>query len=230
MRKQFLLIVGMACTLGMASGATFINENFEGATSSFGTPQTTAGVIAGSAFSLISGSIDINGPGTASNAYGQLCRAPASSKCIDTTGGGQRSRGVFESTSGFTFLMNVQYALSFSLVRWDDTDASNPGAAGLQDTKIQVTLGGIGGLVDNSYTTDSTWINKTVTVFFIPSSTLVGAKLRFTDLGVANSTSYAGAIVDNVNLGDTSSIPEPATFAFVGLGVAALAATRRKRA
>jgi len=220
MRKQFLFGMILASVLGTASGATFINENFEAFSGTAGI-QTSAGLIPGTQFTLVSGTIDVNN----ATSYPVLCRAPAAITCIDTTGGGATPRGIFESASSFNFLANVQYALSFALVRWDDTGIN--GSAGPQTTALRVTVGGNNGLFDQTFITDATYTNGIITRYFTPSVNTL-AKLRFTDLGVSNvSTSYAGAIVDGVSLGDAASVPEPATFAFVGLGIAALAGVRR---
>ena len=66
-----------------------------------------------------------------------------------------------------------------------------------------------------------------ITANFTPTAANAGLqRLRFTDNGPG--TGFAGAILDDVTI--QSAIPEPATFALVGLGVAALAFARRKRA
>ena len=228
MRKQFLLGMVLASLLGTASGATFINDNLEGFSGTAGT-QSAIGSIAGTAFSLVSGTIDVNN----ASFYSVVCRSPTAITCIDTTGGGNGTRGIFESTSSFNFLAGAQYLLQFALVRWDDTGIAGGGAAGPQNTAIRVTVGGNGGPFDETFQVNPSYTNGVITRYFIPTVTVNTAKLRFTDLGVVAvgnntaSTSYAGAIVDGVFLAD---VPEPATFALVGLGVAALAVARRKRA
>jgi hypothetical protein len=203
-------IAVVSLTLGLQA-APILQENFQGASGSG--IQTSAGVIPGTIFSLISGSIDIN---TGAD-YGWLCVAPASGICVDTTGSTatQPGRGVFETTNAIN-LSPGSYLLSFSLVRWNDTQ----NGGGLQDASITVTLGS---LYNETFNVDGTWTNQTINrIINVASGTSV--YLRFTDN--SGSAPYAGAIVDNVLL---DAVPEPATYGMIGLGLSALALVRRKR-
>lgn len=220
MRKQFLFGMILASLLGTASAATLFSENFEGATGPLPIFRNTVGVIPGTGFSLVSGTIDVNAPGAAN--YGGTCAAPASGYCVDTTGSG--TRGVFETTNPFNFLATVQYTLNFALVRWNDTQ----NGGGQQDATLRVGLyNGNVEVVGTTYVVNSGFTNGTQTFVYTPGVTVNGLRVRFTDQ--SGSAAYAGAIVDNVVLSD-NTVPEPATFAFVGLGVAALAVARRRRA
>ena len=206
MRKFNYLVLTLSMSVGAYAGP-ILAENFESATAGF----YTSGAIAGTVFSVISGSIDIDDPGS----YGWLCVAPASGKCVDTTGSTQTApgRGIFETTNLLS-LTPGQYLLSFSLVRWNDTQ----NGGGPQDATISVSLGG---LYSETFTVDSGWLNQQI-VRNITVASGTSANLRFTDLG--GTAGYAGAIVDNVTL---NSVPEPSTLCLLGLGLAAMPFARR---
>jgi hypothetical protein len=208
MRKLNYAVLILSMSVGLHA-SSILSENFESATAGF----YTSGAIAGTAFSVVSGSIDINSP----SSYGWLCSAPAAGNCVDTTGstGSAPGRGVFETTN----LLNLptgQYVLSFSLVRWNDTQ----NGGGLQDASINVSLGG---LYSETFTVDGGWVDQQV-VRSITVASDTSANLLFTDLG--GTAGFAGAIVDNVTL---DSVPEPSTFWLLGLGVAAMPFARRFR-
>ena len=232
MRKQFLFGMVLASLLGTANAATVFSENFQGAPVAF---QGAAGPITGTLFSLLAGSIDINGvpnnPGGANDGYGRLCSGfftDSTQQCLDTMGGGGGPRGDFESTSAINFVVGVQYTLSFVLYQWNaDRNGTQPPVSGGINTMLRVRVG-LSGLFDMIY--DSSLCAAAacvITANFTPVAANAGLqRLRFTDNGPG--TGFAGAILDDVTI--QSAIPEPATFALVGLGVAALAFARRKRA
>ena len=206
MRKLDCVVLTLLMGVGVYAGP-ILSENFESATAGF----YTSGAIAGTAFSVVSGSIDINDP----SSYGWLCAAPASGACVDTTGsvGTTPGRGIFETTN----LLNLtpgQYFLSFSLVRWNDTE----NGGGPQDASISVSLGG---LYNETFTVDSGWVNQQI-IRNITVASDTSANLRFTDLG--GSAGFAGAIVDNVTL---DTVPEPSTLCLLGLGLAVVQFARR---
>ncbi len=236
MRKQFLFGMVLASLLGTASAATVFSENFQGATVSLGTPQNGPGVITGTSFSLMTGaSIDINGapnsPGNASDAYGRLCSGfftDSTQKCLDTTGGGGL-RGDFQSTNTINFVQGVQYTLTFVLYQWNDnrngTQPALTSGFGAVNTMLRVRVGTT--LFDTIYDSSLCAAACAISTNFTPTADNAGLQnLRFTDNGPG--TGFAGAILDDVKITD-NTVPEPATFAFVGLGVAALAVVRRKR-
>jgi hypothetical protein len=207
MRKFIYLVLTLSMSVGAHAGS-ILAENFESATAGF----YASGAIAGTAFSVVSGSIDIVGPGS----YGWLCAAPASGNCVDTTGstGSTPGRGVFETTN----LLNLTpgpYVLTFSLAHWNDTqDGGGP-----QDATISVSLGG---LYSETFTVDSSWVDQQV-VRNITVASSTSANLLFTDL--SGTAGFAGAIVDNVTL---DSVPEPSTLCLLGLGLAVLPFARRR--
>src|SRR5690349_15565458 len=115
MKALGFFVLTLSLSIGAQAGVIF-SENFETAVT--GTYSTAGGVITGTTFSLVSGSIDIVGGAS----YGWLCAAPASSICLDTTGSTASfpGRGVVGTTSLLSLSAGTD-VLSFSLVRWNDT-------------------------------------------------------------------------------------------------------------
>jgi hypothetical protein len=211
MHRLKLALLGVAL-VSAAPAATIFTEDFSGATIGF----YNAGVITGTGFSIVSGSADIVGPGVGN--YGHLCVAPAGGQCLDTHGSGA-TRGVIETTNLLDFNTPGVYTLSFALVRWND---SEPQGAGLQDSVVTVT---IGGLFNKTYTVDGTWVNQTVTEVINIAAPSGTARIRFADGG--GSAPYAGAILDNVTL--DSPVPEPGTVALMSAGLLAAGLLSRRK-
>lgn len=204
----------------LAHAGAILQEDFESA--AIGFYGTAGSVITGTAFSLVSGSIDINGAGPGN--YGWLCVSTAVGQCVDTTGstGSVPGRGVFQTTNALNLDPGV-YTLSFSLVHWNDTQSGG----GPQDASILVSLGW---LYSELFTVDGTWVNQQV-VRTITVGSSTSANLQFADQG--GTAGYAGAIVDNVSLSSSadnvSSVPEPATYGLIGMGLMALGIVQRSR-
>ena len=193
-----------------AWGGTVFSENFASATAGL----YGAGILPGTGFSVVSGSVDIN----AGAQYGWLCAAPATGFCLDTTGSTSSvpGRGVFETT--LAYLVQGPTSISFSLVRWNDT----VNGGGPQDASVTVTFGG---LFSETFTVDGSFSNTTILRNFnVPVAT--SAKLRFTDN--SGTLHAAGAVVDNVVI--TSAIPEPSTLTLAGLSLLLGAIARRRSA
>ena len=202
-------IILMAVTT--LNAASIFSENFEGAViGSYATPSA----VTGSAFSLVAGSADINGPGVSD--YGWLCDGDVG-RCLDTTGGGTGGRGTLE-TALINFAAPGLYQLTLNISRWNETNEGG----GANDTMLRIS---VGSLTTADYTVDGSWVNG---IYFQTFNVLAptSAKLTIQDLGLPASTAYAGAIIDNISI---DLIPEPSTYALIGSGVAALFFARRKR-
>ena len=216
MRYVKFAILFLSVALAAPAGVIF-SEDFEGATPGY---DSTAGVIAGTQFTLVSGSIDINGPGngtTIPEYYQELCVAPTSGNCIDTTGGGAPGRGTLSTTQAIVFDTPGEYLLSFDLAGWYETDVTDAYAT------VQVDLGTlIAGNQFTVYGADNPYAPVEI-AFQVTAPT--SANLTFTDL--SGNHSFAGAILDNIEI---DAVPEPASALFVGAGALILLAKKRARA
>jgi len=198
--------------------ATIFSENFEGAVPGY---DPTLGVIAGTQFTLVSGSIDVAGPakGAAPEFYQELCTAPATGNCIDTTGVNPPGRGTISTTNQISFSAPGEYALTFDLEGWYDTGIPDAYAT------VQVDLGSL--IVADQFTVygiDNPYA-PVVIPFQVTSPT--AATLTFTDLN--GNYSFAGAILDNISISDPVAVPEPASLPLFGVGALILLAKKRAR-
>src|SRR5208283_3854128 len=131
MKSVKFLLLFLVVALASPAGTVFF-EGFDGN----GAPiedDTTVGQIGNTQFYLSSGSIDLVG----GSYYPQLCSAPASGYCIDTTGAGNQ-RGVIDAP---ITLDPGNYVLTFDLVAWYTPDVTDANAT------VQVDFGGVGGLI-----------------------------------------------------------------------------------
>jgi PEP-CTERM motif len=151
------------------------------------------------AFTVTSGTVDVVGGAL----FGFLCAAPESGHCVDLDGNnaGQISSANLTLTPG-------TYILSFDLI------GSQRGV----NTSTTVTLGT---LYDQTFLLSSSDITSGIVGVTINVGTTTVAPLIFT----SNTPGVEGALLDNVSL--VSSVPEPATLSFLGIGLAALMFCRR---
>jgi len=194
------------------------SENFEGGTPGY---VGTTGVIAGTQFSLVNGTIDVNGPGnggTVSAYYPWLCAAPASGACIDTTGGSNQ-RGTIGTTAPIVFSAPGEYILTFDLEGWYESGV--PGYADVTDAwaTVQVDLGNL--IVGNQFTVYGADNPYSPVEIVFQVAAPASATLTFTDLG--GNYGFAGAILDNVEI---DSAPEPVTALLFGFGALTLLAKK----
>ncbi len=93
---RITLAVIFVATCTTCQATLLFSENFEGATPGY---DSTIGAIGGTGFSLVSGTIDIKGPGW----YPLLGTGTASGNCVDTVGGGGGTSGQrIETTDSFS--------------------------------------------------------------------------------------------------------------------------------
>jgi len=212
--RHFFAAVAFVCAVGTASAGTIVfQDNFSGA----GAPgplsdATTVGpLFPGANFSLTNGSVDLVGGAF----YASLCQNPAAPYCIDTTGSGNQFGTL---TSSSISLPTGEYLLTFDLYGWNYLGLTETG-------QVNVALGT---LVNQTYNTDGSvaYGGPNSIVFNVTSST--SAQLVFTDTGLNHSSSFAGSILDNIQL---QSIPEPSSLLLAGAGmIAGLAVLRLRKA
>jgi len=189
-----------ALPLATQASTTLLNENFDELT-----PQLA--VSSAGQFSTIGGTnVDIVGGAL----YGSLCVAPESGNCIDLDGSGGLSQGILRSNTAFTLQPGVQYYLSFDL---------NGSQRGLV-TSTTVNFGSY----SQTFVLGSNGVSG-VSDELVTVSAPTSAYLTF----ASNTPGNVGALLDNVAITSSSSVPEPASFGLLGLGLAGVGFARRKR-
>jgi hypothetical protein len=78
-----------------------------------------------------------------------------------------------------------------------------------------------------SSSTDTGWVNESITVGGLGAPGTGRFAFRYVVANTITDGSYIG--IDTVNITDNTNVPEPTSLALVGLGIAGLAATRRRR-
>jgi hypothetical protein len=199
--KRFITVLLFLSSVTALNAGVIFQEDFEGYSGTLGYIDAT-GILAGTQFSLTSGTVDLNGAAW----YSVLCHSPASGTCVDTTGGGGHP-GVITTTSAIALSAGT-YVLSFDLAGWDDGTYQ-------ENTSVQVTLGSL--LSQTFYRDGASNPYSTVEIgFTVPVDTT--AYLSFADLG--GSAGYAGAVLDNISIAES---PEPGTLMLLAVGIAGLA-------
>lgn len=206
--KRYVCALLWMLMASAASAGVIFSEDFEG-----GVDQDVAaiGLLTGTQFEVVAGNVDhIKDDADPANPYAMMCGAGGS--CIDTTGSG--ARGEIRSIVEFNFLPGIYY-LSFSLQSWRDFDNNTASA------NIQVLLPGLVNEVFSRSRTHGPYDRERIQFdVFVPQS----VKLTFRDLG--GSAAYAGAILDDVEIG--TATPEPSSLLLMLPALAVLAALRRR--
>jgi hypothetical protein len=221
MNRVIFLAIFVAASMSCQAEIIFI-ENFEGATvttEANGGPLS-AGVIPGTLFSVVSGNIDIKGPGW----YPLLCSGAASGKCVDTVGGsGLNSGQKIETTLDYNLNANSHYRLTFDLGGWTshDPDGDQVYNIGPHDATVLVTLGGD---YSESFNIAFDVAPSTITRTFVSS----GGSRKLAFENTESDKSYAGLMLDNITL---EHAPEPSSIVLLGSGMllALLVAARSRR-
>ena len=208
--KRYVFALLWMLMASTASAGILFTEDFEGGVDEDVIP---VGLIAGTQFEVVAGNVDhIKDDAVPPNPYAMMCGAGGS--CIDTTGSG--SRGEIRSIVEIDFLPGLYY-LSFSLQGWRDFNNNTASA------NIQVILPGLADRVFSRSPSNGPYDRERIE-FFVDAAQSV--KLTFRDLG--GSAGYAGAILDDVEIG--TSTPEPSSLLLVLPALGALAVLRRRAA
>lgn len=213
MLKVVTLMLAAALTL---PAAIIFSENFENGVA---IQAQTTGVLEGTQFRMVSGSIDIVTP---TSPYASNCTTPTAGTCIDTTGGSNLGRGVIETINEI-HLAPGEYFLSFDLIGWFYAVTNYA-----EQASVRVTFGDLFDQVyvrngnNNPYPT----INELLVVDEATSARLVFQTLT--------GPAYAGVILDNIEIRtafeeNVAHAPEPGTWALIALGGGLLALQRMRR-
>ncbi|MCC6263614.1 MAG: PEP-CTERM sorting domain-containing protein [Bryobacterales bacterium] len=207
MRRYVCAFLCMLLVSAASAGVIF-SEDFEGGVNQ---DVIAIGLIAGTQFEVVTGNVDhIKDDADPANPYATMCGTGGS--CIDTTGSG--SRGEIRSTVEFNFLPGIYY-LSFSLQGWRDSSNNTASA------NVQVLLPGLVDTVFARTGTHGPYDRERIQFDVFAPQTV---KLTFRDL--SGSAGYAGAILDDVEIG--TATPEPSTLLLLLPALAAVAALRRR--
>ena len=142
---------------------------------------------------------------------GSYWQASDGSRSVDLNGNGQG--GVSQLVSGFT--VGGQYKLSFDL-------SGNPDDLPIvKNVRLSIT-----GQTDQLYSFDTTSHDKTNMGWEPHSFTFYATATDLAITFMSEDPAFWGAALDNISIQET---PEPATYALMGVGLAALAFTRRRR-
>jgi hypothetical protein len=194
---------------GWISAGVIFSEDFEGQSPA----EVVTGLIGTTAFEVIAGNVDLVAP---PNPYTALCGTGNS--CIDTTGSG--GRGTISTINPIHFAPGLYY-LSFRLQGWSYPD---PEIGTINESAtIRVILPG---LLDTAFFVAGASNPYPLVRIVFSVETEQNLKLTFQDL--SGSAGYAGAILDDIEIG--TAVPEPASFLLMLPGLAGLLWARKRLA
>lgn len=209
MKTQFRRVLQVAVlgtmSLASASAGTVFVDDFEGAT--LGAPPGVG--ILNWTLAPGGGNMDVIGPGLG----GLTCHS--GTKCVDTDGTSSAANAVLSRT--FSVTAGVTYFLGF----W----YSGSQRTFLGPDSIRVDFGSAAPLTINTAQGASTWTQDTSLSFVAGASGT--ATVSFTNL---TGPDNVGVLIDDITVTDNAAagIPEPATLALIGSGLAAIGLRRRK--
>jgi hypothetical protein len=201
-------VVGcVLASVGTVAQAQFA-DNFDSNSYALGVTSLNNG------WQVFGGNVDVVGPnpmgGVSAPPFGGLCQA-GQGMCIDLNGTGEMAPAQLQNSAAL--VAGTTYDLTFQL-------AGNQ-RGGVNDL-VTVVFGGVG----QTFTLGATSPWQTYSLLYTATSSSPTA-FSFTDYS-SNIGSNVGAVLDNVQI---AAVPEPETWALMGLGLAILggAAWRRTR-
>ena len=184
-----------------------------------------AGAVSATGFTTTLGSVDIIGdlPNLGSGFYTCPFGAVGSNNCLDLNGSGP---GAIISDQVFSLLAGVTYQIGFDMA--GSVDDGNHDVYGLH-----VALGDSG---DVAFTADAGSPFSRRTFNYTPVQNQTDARLTLTSDSNTANPQY-GPLIDNIVIriaplsqnNEPAAVPEPASFAVLGVGLLALARLRRRR-
>ena len=202
-----LLAVGLLAGPTLANAVTIFTDNFNGVSSSLNT--------APAGWQVVNGTVDT----IANGGFGISCRG-ATGGCVDLDGSTSNA-GNLRTTATFGFSSGVDYSLTAYLSGNQRGGASDSLTFGISDGSSNLCSTAVSGVAPSAPFAQ-------YTCFFTAASSFSGF-IFFDHAGGDN----IGMILDDVRLesrGNGTSIPEPGSLVLLGLGLAGLGLSRRRKA
>jgi len=202
-----LLAVGLLAGPTLANAVTIFTDNFNGVSSSLNT--------APAGWQVVNGTVDT----IANGGFGISCRG-ATGGCVDLDGSTSNA-GNLRTTATFGFSSGVDYSLTAYLSGNQRGGASDSLTFGISDGSSNLCSTAVSGVAASAPFAQ-------YTCFFTAASNFSGF-IFFDHAGGDN----LGMILDDVRLESRengTSVPEPGTLALLGLGLAGLGLSRRRKA